>query len=145
MPHMERVLCHSCRELKEFLLVRKGCPRTYDRGFSFLPFHKAKSETPLTFTTLKRTPGISPTLCPDRPNPETKTSSLSSMKVRQPSAGTNAVIFFPFLMSWTRAHFRMAELGCFASIPIFSVTIPLACEDPSNGSAFSEVIECFFL
>merc|ERR1712083_494013 len=68
----------------------------YDRGFSFFPFHKANKLTPETFTTLNRTPGISPTLCPDRPNPETKTSSLSSMNVKQPSAGTKAVIFFPF-------------------------------------------------
>ena len=47
-----------------------------------------------------------------------KTVTLSSMKVKQPSAGTKAVIFFPFLISCTRAHFRIAELGCFASIPL---------------------------
>jgi len=47
----------------------------YDRGFSFLPFHKARRLTPETLTTLNRTPGISPTLCPDRPKPETRTSS----------------------------------------------------------------------
>lgn len=40
------------------------------------------------------------------------------MKFRQPSLGTKAAIFLPFLMSWTRAHFRMAELGCLASIPL---------------------------
>ena len=34
--------------------------------------------------------------------------------------GTKAAIFLPFLMSWTRAHFRMAELGCLASIPLQS-------------------------
>jgi hypothetical protein len=27
------------------------------------------------------------------------------------------VTFLPFLMSWTRTHFRMAELGCLASTP----------------------------
>lgn len=146
MPQMERALCHLRSEeyILEGILAGqrgKGNPRIYDRGFSFLPFHRAKSETPLTFTTLKRTPGISPTLCPDRPNPETRTSSLSSMKVRQPSAGTKAVIFFPFLISWTRAHFRIAELGCLASIPSFSTTIPLACEHPPKGSDLNRMPE----
>lgn len=32
--------------------------------------------------------------------------------------GTKQAIFFPFLISCTRAHFRMAELGCLASIPL---------------------------
>ena len=31
--------------------------RFHERGFSFLPLNKAKSETEETFTTLKRTPG----------------------------------------------------------------------------------------
>ena len=65
-------------------------------------------------------PGISPTAWPLRPNPATKTSSFSSMKVKQPSLGTKAVIFLPFLMSWTRTHFRMAELGCLASTPLLT-------------------------
>ena len=34
---------------------------TYDRGRSFFSLYKAKSETLATLTTLKRTPGISPT------------------------------------------------------------------------------------
>ena len=33
-----------------------------DRGFSFFSFHRAKRPTPETLTTLKRTPGKSPTL-----------------------------------------------------------------------------------
>ena len=44
--------------------------------------------------------------------------TLSSIKFKQPSLGTKAAIFFPFLISCTRAHFRMAELGCLASIPL---------------------------
>jgi hypothetical protein len=32
--------------------------------------------------------------------------------------GTKAAIFLPFLMSCTRAHLRIAELGCLASIPL---------------------------
>ena len=48
--------------------------------------------------------------------------TFSSMKFRQPSLGTKAAIFFPFLISWTRAHFRIAELGCLASIPLHMVT-----------------------
>jgi hypothetical protein len=42
------------------------------------------------------------------------------------------VTFLPFLMSWTRTHFRMAELGCLASTPTFSRTMPLACDEPLN-------------
>lgn len=40
------------------------------------------------------------------------------MKLRQPSFGTKAVIFLPFLMSCTRTHFRIAEFGCLASTPL---------------------------
>ncbi len=34
---------------------------SYDRGFSFFSLNKARSDIPDTFTTLKRTPGMSPT------------------------------------------------------------------------------------
>jgi hypothetical protein len=44
-----------------------------------------------------------------------------------------AVTFFPFLMSCTLTHFRIAELGCLASTPTFSRTMPLAWEDPPKG------------
>lgn len=37
-----------------------------------------------------------------------------------------AVTFFPFLINCTLTHFRIAELGCLASTPTFSRTIPLA-------------------
>ena len=47
--------------------------------------------------------------------------------------GTKAVTFLPFLMSWTRTHLRMAELGCFDSTPTFSSAMPLAWEAPWNG------------
>lgn len=47
--------------------------------------------------------------------------------------GTKAVTFLPFLMSCTRTHFRMAELGCLASTPTFSRTMPLACDEPPVG------------
>ena len=50
------------------------------------------------------------------------TLTFSSMKLRQPSLGTKAAIFFPFLISCTRAHFRIAELGCLASIPLRAKT-----------------------
>lgn len=45
----------------------------------------------------------------------------------------NNVPFFPFLINCTRTHFRMAELGCLASTPTFSRTIPLAWDDPPVG------------
>jgi len=32
----------------------------------------------------------------------------------------------------------MAELGCFASMPSFSRTMPLACEQPAKGFFHSE-------
>lgn len=113
---------------------------------------------------------MSPTAWPLRPNPATKTSSFSSMKVKQPSLGTKAVIFLPFLMSWTRTHFRMAELGCLASTPLevnekivsfninkvkqqfkkhdaytFSRTMPLAWDAPPKGLAFQRVPKWAFL
>ena len=47
--------------------------------------------------------------------------------------GTKAVTFLPFLMSCTRTHLRIAELGCLASTPTFSSTIPFACEEPPVG------------
>jgi len=55
----------------------KRSPSLYDRGFSFFSLNKARSDTPETFTTLNRTPGISPTAWPFRPNPAIKTSSCT--------------------------------------------------------------------
>ena len=60
----------------------------YDLGFSFFSFHSADRPTPDTFTTLNRTPGISPLALPFRPKPESSTSSFSSTKFKQPSFGT---------------------------------------------------------
>src|SRR5271168_4867832 len=60
----------------------------YDLGFSFFSFHNADKPTPETFTTLNRTPGISPFALPLRPKPASRTSSFSSTKLRQPSLGT---------------------------------------------------------
>uniref|UniRef100_T1IUW1 Uncharacterized protein n=1 Tax=Strigamia maritima TaxID=126957 RepID=T1IUW1_STRMM len=48
-----------------------------DLGLSFFSLYKANNETLATLTTLKRTPGMSPTACPLRPNPATKTSSAT--------------------------------------------------------------------
>jgi hypothetical protein len=47
----------------------------YDRGFSFFPLYSARRETPETFTTLKRQPGISPFDLPRFPKPAIRTSS----------------------------------------------------------------------
>jgi hypothetical protein len=47
----------------------------YDLGFSFFPLYNANKDTPETFTTLKRQPGISPFDLPRLPKPEIKTSS----------------------------------------------------------------------
>merc|ERR1719217_1501479 len=114
------------------LMLREAHP-PQDRGFSFFSLYSASKQHPATLATLDRTTGISPTAWPRRPNPAISTSSFSSMKFKQPSRGTKAAIFLPFLMSCTRQHFRMAEFGCFASIPIFSTTMPLAWEEPPKG------------
>lgn len=135
-------------ELKNIPFIVVWTRTVYDLGLSFLPLYRARRDTLATLTTLKRTPGISPTACPLRPNPATRTSSFScnkttlswkkfttfkstsmckvshlkpvftSMKFKQPSLGTKAVIFLPFLISWTLTHFLMAELGCLASTPL---------------------------
>jgi hypothetical protein len=54
---------------------------------------------------------------------QAETLTFSSIKLRQPSLGTNAAIFLPFLISCTRAHLRMAELGCLASMPLFLFSV----------------------
>jgi hypothetical protein len=135
--------------------MRASQRTAYDLGFSFFSFHSADRPTPDTLTTLKRTPGISPLALPLRPKPARRTSSFSSTKLRQPSLGTarvsdhfsiapfvihwvgsyvpKAVTFLPFLINCTLTHFRMAELGCLASTPTFSSTMPLACEEPPKG------------
>merc|ERR1740116_479345 len=120
-----------------------GTPQ--ERGFSFFSLYNAPSPHPATFTTLNRTPGMSPTACPRLPKPAISTSSFSSMKFKQPSRGTKAAIFFPFLINCTRQHLRMAEFGCLASIPIFSTTIPLAWEEPPKGLALYLVPRLAFL
>ena len=102
-------------------------------GFSFFPVQRAQRAKPLTETTLNLTPGISPTACPFLPNPAIKTSSFSARQLRQPSRGTKAVTFLPFFFKRTLTHFLTAELGCLASTPTFSVTIPLANEEPAKG------------
>ena len=58
-----------------FLLLH--VQEVYDRGLSFFSLYKAHRDTLATLTTLKRTPGISPTAWPLRPNPATNTSSFS--------------------------------------------------------------------
>ena len=72
------------------------------------------------------------------------------MKLRQPSLGTKAAIFLPFLMSCTRAHFRIAELGCLASIPLHRGTAVahqhaspvVACNNPGMHHAL-EAMHCW--
>ena len=53
-----------------------------------------------------------------------RASSFSSTKFKQPSFGTKAVIFLPFLMSCARQHLRMALFGCFASMPTCHARTP---------------------
>ena len=102
-------------------------------GLSFLWSQRARSDVLAHFMILNLTPGKSPTACPERPNPATSTSSLSSTKLIPPSLGTKAVIFLPFFLSWTLTHLRTAEFGCLASTPTFSTTIPAAWDAPAKG------------
>ena len=51
--------------------------QTYDLGFSFLPLYNARRDTPDTFTTLNRQPGISPLDLPRLPKPAIRTSSYN--------------------------------------------------------------------
>lgn len=68
---------------------RPGCmppPPPQFRGFSFLLRNSASRDTPDTFTTLNRTPGISPTAWPRRPKPAMRTSSCAAGRGRAGSA-----------------------------------------------------------
>jgi len=88
---------------------------------------KACKLTPLTLTTLHRTPGKSPTARPFAPPiPSTITRSCSSIKLRAPSPGKKAVTPLPFFFNCTLTHFRIAEFGCLLSLPTFCNTIPKA-------------------
>lgn len=53
--------------------------------------------------------------------------------------------FLPFLINCTLTHFRMAELGCLASTPTFSSTMPFACEEPPKGEDLMTVPRWDFL
>ncbi len=90
------------------------------------PKYKDLRAIPLTLTTLNLIPGISPTACPFLPKPEIITSSLSLIKLRQPSLGTKAVTLFPFLVSNTLTPFLIPELGYLAPTPTFYTTNPFA-------------------
>jgi len=112
--------------------------------FSAFPVNNDFKDFPFTAIHLNLTPGISPTACPFLPNPEIITSSFSLIYFKQPSFGTNAATFFPFFLNCTLTHFLIAELGYFDSTPIFSTTIPLACEAPMKGFLHLDPI-CYLL
>jgi len=61
-------------------------PPPYERGFSFFSRYSASSATPDTFTTLNRTPGMSPTAWPFRPKPAISTSSCEGRAARRQQA-----------------------------------------------------------
>ena len=48
--------------------------------------------------------------------------TFGSMRFKQPSLGTKAATFFPFLTSCTLAHLHIPEHGCLASIPLHNQT-----------------------
>src|SRR3989338_7180393 len=109
----------------------------YFLAFSSFPLSKASRLWSFTFITCHRTPGMSPFDLPMAPPMHsTRTSSCSSISFVAPSPGQNAVICFPFFMSWMRTHFLIAEFGCFASSCTFSRTMPFAWDAPPSGSDF---------
>lgn len=61
-------------------------------------------------------------LCARHPSESDHPRTFSSMKFKQPSRGTKAATFLPFLISCTRQPLRMAELGCLASTPLHTHT-----------------------
>jgi hypothetical protein len=93
-PHFPMLIPYCAKPIDS---IRKNL-LLYERGFSFFSFHSADRPTPETFTTLKRTPGISPFAFPLRPKPARRTSSFSSTKLRQPSLGTK-ILNQPFVHS----------------------------------------------
>ena len=70
------------------------------------------------------------------PIPSTMTSSCSSINEIAPSPGANAVSLLPVLIRLIFTAFLIAEFGCLASKPTFSMTIPFAWGLPLNGSCF---------
>ena len=58
-----------------------------------------------------------------------------SIKCKQPSLGTKAVIFSPFLISWALTHRLMTEFGCLAPNSTFFSAVPFTWEVTSKGLA----------
>ena len=56
------------------------------------------------------------------------------MKEIAPSPGAKAVNLLPVRIKEILTALRIPELGCLASIPTFSITIPFAWVDPRRGS-----------
>ena len=78
------------------------------------PIASTGGELPQHWAASPCTPASSKLLC----SFSTGWRTFSSMKFKQPSLGTKAAIFLPFLISWARTHLRIAELGCLASMPL---------------------------
>ena len=84
--------CTRCREMPQSssIYVRPKANRDahiYERGFSFFSRYSARRATPDTLTTLKRTPGMSPTAWPFRPKPAISTSSCEQPRRKEGRAG----------------------------------------------------------
>lgn len=91
-------------------------------------------------------PGISPFERFIRPPMRSmSTSSCSSINFCARLPGMNAPTWMLFLINCTLQHLRIAELGWRASFWNFEMTIPRACDAPSNGSAFSRKPSMRFL
>lgn len=79
-------------------------------------------------------------LCARHPSESDHPRTFSSMKFKQPSRGTKAATFLPFLISCTRQPLRMAELGCFASTPLHVRTPPRTTQRPVSDPAPQTVL-----
>ena len=112
------------------------CHHDHLRGFSFLPITISWRQTLFTLVTTYRTGDISHR--PAQAAADTFDLDLVVLidEVDGTVANRNAVTCRPFLISWTRTHFRIAELGCLASTPTFSTLYPSPVErlpaDPTS-------------
>ena len=102
-PHNESVI--------ENMFISFSVSTVYDLGLSFLPLYSASRETLATLTTLKRTPGMSPTAWPLRPNPATRTSSFSCRAEQRTDGGEREKIQIKITPDVTVKKWSKGDLG----------------------------------
>ena len=102
------------------------CQIMRGRTFSFLPRNSASRDTPDTLTTLKRTPGISPTAWPRRPKPAMSTSSCAG------KWGTSVVSVgaWPLAAALATIDERSGTAETWRRLRTSHLLVPAACRNP---------------